>query len=114
MRLIANTRLYNPAAYGTALQGQEFDCPDDIAQELIAQGKARKADPPKILKETKVISPPEVGPVIPFRDVSMSDKKQEKVASEGNQVLSQSDAPKPRAADSGGRGKRLRSRRKRK
>jgi hypothetical protein len=63
MRLIAYRQL--TGSYGTVAAGKEFEADDDIALQLIEQGKAVKADPPKIEYMTKVIVPeaPEIGPL---------------------------------------------------
>jgi hypothetical protein len=73
MRLIANRQL--TGEYGTVIAGQEFECSDQIAHELLAQGMVRKADPPKVVYETKVVRPAEVGPTQPFRNVPVPDQE---------------------------------------
>lgn len=105
MKLIANRQLYNPKAYGTVATGQTFECPDEVARELLKNGLARKAEPPRILYETKVITPPEVGPAVPFCDVSVPDQEPPTVAKESDPMLSESSISNPEAgaSDSGGR-----------
>ena len=106
MFLISNRQL--TGVYGTVTPGQEFNCPEDVAKELLRAGVAHKAEPPKVLYETKVVRPPEVGPTIPFRDMPVSDQKPEEVAAAGDHVLPAADIPKQGASDSGGRRGRLR------
>ena len=104
MRLIAHRQLHNPGLYGTVAEGHDFDCPDeDVAGQLIQSGLARKAEPPKILYETKVMTPPEVGPAVPFRDVPMPDTKPSGLAATGDPVLPEPNLSEPGAADRGRR-----------
>ena len=113
MRLIAHRQLHNPGLYGTVAEGHEFDCSDEnVAGQLIQSGLARKAEPPKILYETKVMTPPEVGPVVPFRDVPVPDAKPEGVAAASDPVLSEANLSEPGAADSRRRQGRFRIDRK--
>lgn len=107
MRLIARCQLHGD--YGDVPPGHQFECQDDIAAQLIAQGMARKAEPPKILYETKIIRPPEVGPAVPFRDVFDSNTKPEELAAAGDPVLPEPDVSKQRGADPGGWRRRSRS-----
>lgn len=101
MRLIAHRQLHNPGLYGTVAEGHEFDCSDEnVAGQLIQSGLARKSEPPKILYETKVMTPREVGPAIPFRDVPVPDEKPEAVAAAGYPVLPEPNLSEPGAADS--------------
>ena len=96
-------------------EGIPFECSDDrTVSQLIAEGIARPALPPKILYETKVVSPPEVGPTIPFRDGAVSDEKQTEVAAEGNPVLPSSNVPEQGASNPGRWREHGRSGRKRK
>jgi hypothetical protein len=106
MKLIALSQL--TGVYGTVQEGGIFDCPEDIALQLLAMNKARKADPPKIIRETKVITPPEVGPIVPFRDCAVPNKEQAGMVAEGNPVLSKSDLAKQGTPDPRGRRGRFR------
>src|SRR5512137_189099 len=85
MRLIANRQL--TGVYGTVVAGQEFECPDDVARQLIQSGVVHKAEPPKVQYETKIIRPAEVGPAQPFRDVPVPDPQPAPVAAPGNRVV---------------------------
>ena len=99
MRLISDRQL--TGIYGTVAPYEEFDCPDDdVARQLIQSGLAHKAESPKILYDTKVIAPPEVGPAIPFRDVPVPDAKPPAVAAAGDPVLPEPNLSEPGAADS--------------
>lgn len=111
MRLVSNRQL--TGVYGTVPPDTIFDCPDDIAKELLNAGKVRKPEPPRIL-ETKVIRPPEVGPVIPFCNVPLSDSEPAEVVAESHSMLPESDLPEQRTPDSGGRRTSSRFGRKRK
>jgi len=107
MRLIANSQL--TGAYGTVVAGQEFDCEDATAVELVRNCVARKAAPPAVRYETKVIAPeaPEVSPRQPFRHLPVSDTRPETVAPEGDLVFPvAADKSQDRAAHPGGRGGR--------
>lgn len=103
MRLIANRQLTGD--YGFVLEGHAFEADEPKAQDLMRRGLAHAADPPKILYSTKVIVPeaPEVRARQPFRDVPVPDAEQAGVAPESDPVLSGSDLPEKRLADSGGR-----------
>ena len=46
MRLIANSQL--SGEYGTVTAGQEFECQDAIAFELLRTNMVRKAGPPTV------------------------------------------------------------------
>ena len=109
MRLISNTQL--TGSYGTVVAGQEFECEESTARELLTAGIVRKAGPPAVRYETKVIVPeaPEVSARHSFRDVPVPDEESEELASEGNRLLPAADAPERGTADSGGRGGRSRS-----
>jgi hypothetical protein len=89
MKLVALSQL--AGVYGTVRDNEEFECPDDIATQLLAMNKVRKAAAPKIIKETKVITPPEVGPCIPFRDGAVPDAQSKGMATSGDSVLQKSD-----------------------
>lgn len=106
MQLIANRQL--EGSYGTIAPDQKFDCPDDIAQELLKRGLVRNPAPPRVQYETKIIKPtaPEVGPREPFRDSPVSDQKPAAVATEGDRVLPGANLPERGATDSRGRGGR--------
>jgi hypothetical protein len=104
MRLIVISQQLT-GEYGTVVAGQEFDCDDAAAYQLVTAGMARKAAPPAVRYETKVIVPeaPEVRAREMFRHLPVSDAEPATVASEGDRMLSATD-PSPRgAADSGGR-----------
>lgn len=125
--------------YGTIIPGQQFDCPDDIeALDLIERGAAHRAEPPKviyetkpttyetkpIIYETKVIVPDTEsvptanggGPRPPFRSVSdlpVPDAQPPAVAPASDPLLPGSDLPESGDADRGrwGRHKKSGSRR---
>src|ERR1700728_5145826 len=107
MRLIAVAQQLT-GVYGTVTAGQEFECRDDIAAHLLRSGSARKADPPRVTYETKVVVPeaPEVRPRLPFRDVPVRHSESPPVDPESDSVLPEPDVSLPGAADSGGRRKR--------
>jgi hypothetical protein len=107
MRLIANCQLTGD--YGTVTAGDIFIVPDPDAQKLITAGVARRADPPRILYETKparyemrTIQPeaPEVSARSTFPDapgyVRLPDAQPQTVASESDSVL-----PKPNVSEQG-------------
>jgi hypothetical protein len=116
MRLVAKSQL--TGSYGTVANGQEFECPDATALELLRAGCARKAGvlgthETKAQYETKVIVPEasEVGPrSSSFRELPVPDSQPPDVAPESHRVLPKSDAPKRGAAHLGGRRGRTRSR----
>jgi hypothetical protein len=102
MLIVSESPLYIAPTMHPA--GIPFECPDDrTAHQLIADGVARLAGPPKVLYETKVIQPREVGVAIPFRDMPMSDERSAAVAAAIDPVLPKSDIPEPGAADRGRR-----------
>jgi len=124
MRLIAVAHQLT-GVYGTVTAGQEFECRDDLAIQLVRSGSARKADPPRVTYETKVVVPeapeghvpasgaprteresPEVRPRLPFRNVPVRHEESPPVDPESDRVLPESDVPTPGDADSGGRRKR--------
>lgn len=110
MRLVANTQL--TGAYGTVVAGQEFECHDPTALELLRAGSVRKVGPPAVRYETKVISPgeaPQVSARENFRHMPLSDEGSETVASEGDPVLRAADVQQRGAADRSGRRGRSRS-----
>ena len=106
MQLTANTQL--TGSYGTVVAGQEFECEEATARELLSAGMVRKTGPPIVRYETKVIVPeaPEVSARHSFRDVPVSDEEPEAVAAQSHPVLRAADAPERGTADSGGRGRR--------
>lgn len=113
MKLIANSQL--TGIYGTVAKDEEFNCEDeDVAKQLLHDGKARKPIPPQVTMETKVTGPSEVGPVQPFCDMSMPNPKPKPVAAASDTVLPKSKVPKKRAANPGGRGRRQAAARKNK
>ncbi len=93
MRVIALRQLHGD--YGDKDAGETFECADQTARELLAMGLVRKAEPPAVHYETKIIRPTEVGPTVPFRDVFTPDQKPEEVAAACDPVLPVADAPKP-------------------
>lgn len=94
--------------YGTVTAGQEFECREDVAMQLIRGGKARKPGSPRVLYETKPASfeAPEVSPRQPFRDSSVPDQKSEELAPESDSMFSGPDLPVQGNAHRGGRGRR--------
>lgn len=106
MKLIANRQLRG--VYGLVVPGQTFDCPDDVAAELLKKEVARMALPPRVQYETKVVTPeaPEVSARQPFRDVPVLDAQPETVAPESDRVFSTTDLPPLRTDDPRGRGGR--------
>ena len=106
MRLIAHRPLCGD--YGSVTPGQEFECSDTVAQRLIADGMAHLAGPPRVIYETKVIQPLEVGPTQPFRDMCLPDQEPLGLAAPGNPVLSEPDLSKQGTPDPGGRRGRAR------
>lgn len=108
MRLIAVAHQLT-GDYGTVTAGQEFEVNDEVAAELMRNGSARRADPPRVLYDTKVIVPeaPQVGPrQHPFRDLSLPNPEPPPVAPASHRVLSDTDLPESGVVDSGRRGKR--------
>src|ERR1035438_9212162 len=108
MRLIANRQLAGD--YGRADAGQTFEASAEVARSLIERGLARPWKEPKVLYETKVITPeaPEVSARPPFRNVPVSDAEPAPVAPAGDPVLPRSDVSKPRTAHPGRWGRRSR------
>lgn len=106
MRLIASRQLTGD--WGTVTAGQGFDVPPDIAKQLLESGVANIPPAPKILYETKVVTPeaPEVSPRPPFRDVPVSHAASPSVAPKSHSVLPAANLPGQRTTDSGRRGKR--------
>ncbi len=115
MRLICDrpqlTGNYGPnAAQSTVLLGQQFEASDDLGRHLIQNGLAHRADPPKVLYETKVVTPeaPEVSPRLPFHNLPLHHEEQAGVATESNPMLPGSDLPTPRTLSRLGRRGRAR------
>lgn len=113
MRLIANCQLTGD--YGTVATGEAFVIADDLALKLISQGCARRADPPRILYETKpykfetpTIKPeaPEVSARPPFRDLLVPDPKPQTLSPESDPVLPKPNVSEQGTVDSSGRGRR--------
>lgn len=113
MRLIANCQLAGD--YGVVNTGQSFIVLDADAQKLLDSGAARRADPPRVLYQTKprvfetpTIQPeaPEVSARPPFRNVSLSNAQSPPVASASDRVLPKSDLPAQGVPDPGRRGRR--------
>lgn len=109
MRLVA-TRQVLIGGLGTFLMGQEFDAPDDVAKQLMANGVARHPDPPRVVYQTKVITPeaPEVSARHPFRHSGMFDAESAELAAEGDSSVPESDVSERGVAHPGGRGRRTR------
>lgn len=114
MLLIANRQLcFGGRVYQA---GEEFEVlVEAIAADLINREVARRSQPPQILYETKparfetpTVQAPEVSTREPFRDVPVSDQEPERVASEGDIVLS-----KPNISEQGNADSRRRRRRAR-
>lgn len=115
MRLIAVAQQLT-GEYGTVTAGQEFECREDIAIELLRSGSARQPDPPRVLYETKpragyetkVIVPeaPEASPRPPFRNMPLPDAQPAPVAPKGDPVLPAADVPPEGTADPRGRRER--------
>jgi hypothetical protein len=108
MKIIALRQLHG--GYGTVAPGEVFTAPDDIAQQLLTRGLVRRAEPPKILYETKpakmetpMIEAPEVSPRPPFRDMSVPDQESTELAPASDSTLPATDVPKQGTVDSRGR-----------
>jgi hypothetical protein len=108
MRLIAGRQL--TGSYGTVVAGEIFEVEDDLGRQLVLAGNAVKAEPPRILYETKVILPeaPEVSAREPFRHVPVPNPQPTDVAIEVDTVLPEPELPgiEERTADPRGRGRR--------
>ena len=119
MRLIAD-RPQLRGVYGIVTQGQAFNCPPEVARELIRMGHAHEERLPQVIihetkKEEKNLRNEgdparEVTGPDTFRDVPVSHEEQAPVAPEGNRVLPQPNIHEPRAVDRGRRRKRSGSR----
>ena len=112
MRLVAGSQL--TGSYGTVQAGEEFECHDATAQELLLAGLAKRAGPPAVRYETKVIVPSQAAfgggaASESFRDVPLPDAGPETVVAEGDYVFPDPNAPKFGAADSVRRAGRPRS-----
>src|SRR4051812_11371252 len=72
MLVIANKQLCGD--YGDVVAGQVFECDDATARQLLANNLVRQAAAPRIIYDTKVVTPAaaEVRPRDPFRDVFVS------------------------------------------
>lgn len=98
--IIANSTLYNRTEYGLKSPGDMFTVRDSLARDLMSRGLARPADPPRVVYETKVITPeaPEVSPrPLPFRLGTVPDEGQTGVDPDRDRVLEQPDVPEKRA-----------------
>lgn len=106
MRLIANRQLFGE--YGLVAPGDDFEVRDEIATQLLRAGVVRKADPPTVQYETKVIVPeaPEVSPRQPFRDMPVFDARSPELDRKGNREFSTTDVPAIRTDDPRGRDRR--------
>jgi hypothetical protein len=132
MRLVCDSlRLLGD--YGTVLQGEEFECPDESAMQLIRDGKARRADAPKVLYDTKVIGPEtpkiryetktqeqdeettgnkgalEVSDSRPFRNGALHHEEPASVAPEVDPAVPDANVPEQGTPDRGRRRRRERS-----
>ena len=101
--------------YGTVVQGQEFEVDELIGSQLVRNGHARRADPPRIVYQTKVVTPesatvaleaPGVSPRPPFRDVPMLNPESPRVAPASDPLLSGPDVCKPGTPYRSGRRRR--------
>lgn len=104
MKLIANRQL--TGVYGTVAAGDQFECSDEIGEQLVTSKLAHKAEPPTVVYETKQVVPseaPEVRPERPFRNVHVPDTQSEEVVAAGDSELSESELPTARTADTGRR-----------
>jgi hypothetical protein len=91
--------------------GQPFEEPDTrIALQLIERGTVRKATPPRVHYETKVITP-EAAEVSarPFRHGTVPDPESKTVAAEGDSIFSEAGLSERGAVDPGRRRRRSRS-----
>lgn len=72
MRLTALRQLTGD--YGTVVPGEIFSVPDDVGRQLLSKGVAAFADPPRIVYETKVVTPsaPEVRARDPFQFIPLA------------------------------------------
>jgi hypothetical protein len=89
-------------------EGMPFEADDITAARLLEDGAARKATPPRIIYETKVTRPSEVGPIQPFRDLPVRDEEPKELVADGDHVLPGADLAKSGASDNRGRGRRSR------
>jgi hypothetical protein len=81
-----------------------MDLPDSLAEELLKNGVARKPDAPRVVYETKIVTPeaPEVASST-FRDVHVSHAQSAPIPLAGDPVLPGTDVPEPRVAYRGRR-----------
>lgn len=91
--------------YGYVREGEVFDVRDDLGRELLQLGNVRVPDPPKVIYETKIVTPeaPEVASS-PFRDVHLPDQGPVEVSGPFHCVLSGTDISTLRVVDRGRRG----------
>jgi predicted ester cyclase len=108
MRVIANRQI--TGEYGSKVAGDVFEVRDELAEDLLRRELVRRADPPRIIYQTKIIVPeaPEVSARPPFRDVSMPDQKPQGMATQGDTVLSGSNISPQGTSDPRGRRRRER------
>ena len=108
MKLIALSQ--STGIYGTVTAGEEFEVPDELAEELLRRGNVVKALPPPVVYETKVIvpQPPTVGARPPFRHVPVPDAQPPELASASDRELRKPNVSEQGIADPGGRGRRSR------
>jgi len=94
--------------YGMIPANTPFETTDEIAKELLENGRARRVNP-KITYKTKVVTPvaPEVqAEATPFRHSDMHHEEQKELAPTGDQMFPQADVPERGTADRSGRGSR--------
>lgn len=106
MRLIANRQL--TGVYGSVVAGDGFDVEDATGRQLLNAGLARRADPPSVRYETKVITPeaPGVSARQPFRDSTLPHEEPPSVAPESDKFVPPTDLSESGTADRGRRGRR--------
>lgn len=113
MRLIANCQLTGD--YGVVSKDQSFILPDGDAQKLLDSGCARRADPPRVLYQSKPyrfetptveMEAPGVSARPPFRNMPVSHQESPPVVTTSDSLLPKADISLSGTADPGGRGKR--------
>lgn len=88
--------------------GQMFESTDEEARQLIALGLARTPDPPRVVYETKIITPeaPQVAARDPFQFIPVGHvpvpdhADPPALAAVRDRVLADADVPPERTADS--------------
>jgi hypothetical protein len=94
--------------YGSRKPGEEFQCDDHIAAQLLESGRVTHALLPKVEYEVKVIRPiaPEVSAREPFRNLPVSHQESQELATEVDSVFSGPELSQRGTADTRGRGRR--------